>query len=191
MENFHLPQTVGDFSSLVKILEENKPDLIAIDGDTGLGKSTLAKEIITKFRNYSLVSLDKFIRYKNKGYYNISLKKIKNNLASLKNRKIIFEGLMVLKYLKKLKINLKECFLIYIKDRGLDEIWEWENEYGKYYKKDIKKIIMEEEKNLTLINNAVSKDQKYCHLKGLDKQLLIYKYKFRPWEKANIIFLSD
>lgn len=186
-----LPLEIDNIFDLLEKIKEKNPEIIAIDGEDGNGKTTLAEFLAKKLKVFDHVKLDSFIYRKNAGYYNINLKKLKIKIQTLK-KKFIIEGLLILKYLKKLKTLKKtDFFLIYVENNLLKEYKEWEEDWGRYYKKTLKEIINYEEKNTTFINQALNSNNKIYRLKGLRKQILVYKYYFKPWRKADVIFLNS
>jgi len=165
-----------------KILKEC-PRIIGIDGVDGAGKTTFAKRIAK--HSYHRVSIDSYLDKKQDGYFNfLKFEKLKSNLNKLGDNFVIIEGALLLKVLD--IINISPNFLIYMDDN----VWldDWFEDYGgKYCDKKLDEIIAEEEKMVNRVVQATDPGSKEYKMDGFRKEIFEYSFKYKPWNKANII----
>lgn len=170
---------------IIEFLITKKPKIIGIDGKDGTGKSTLAKELSNKL-SYKIICLDNYINKKQGGYFKfINLQDLKNEINLNKNNLLIIEGVMVLKIIQALNISLD--FFIYT----TDGIWlyDWSQEFdGKYSNMSLEEIIIEEEKLVNRVGKAMDSQAKEYKMEGFRKEIFEYTFKYKPWEKANIVY---
>lgn len=144
--------------------ESSEPLIIGIDGICGSGKTTLSRYIITKL-NIETVHLDDLLVEKRDTFvealnYDYLQKKIAHRKKAL-----IIEGCCLLDVL--IKVNISSDILIYCKEISRDtNIWHYGTNFDEYVRS--------------------SQDN---HKPGLEKELLEYHKRMRPWERADVIHL--
>jgi len=178
---------VFNFEEIKKIIIENQYGIIGIDGDDGAGKTELAKKIVSKFNLYHHINLDKYL-IKNKGRYfkEIKFNDLKREIYKLKKerKKLIIEGVLLLKILKKIKIKPDILIYAFRKQYDFDNYFFEQEKFKQIPLKEEIKIREEEMKKLKIVN----KDYK---IKGLDKELITYKKQFNPVGKADLIYIKE
>ena len=165
-------------------IQEKHPRIIGIDGIDGAGKTTFAKKMAEK--SYHRISLDNYLNKKQDGYFDfLKFEKLKSDLNKLGDSFIVIEGTLLLKVLE--VIYAKPDFFIYIDNN----IWldDWLEDYGgKYYGKQLDEIVAEEEKMVNRVVRATDPGSKEYKMDGFRKEVFEYSFKYKPWNKADIIF---
>lgn len=148
-------------------LYKNK-SVIAIDGDTGTGKSNLSYFIGSKLA-IKVINFDDFVSPKQDCYVNAMNLGILRQLISLfyRIKPLVVEGVCLIEILEKL--NIQYDILIYAR-----EVSETTGNWSASYRLDI-----EDENILKRVLNE-------C--RGADVDIVKYHYKYRPFEKADYIY---
>lgn len=125
-----LPQYKEVITALTPVLYDLPGKLIAIDGQSGVGKTTLARYLAWQF-NISLVESDLFL-IPNQGklvYLNDSLKHVITRRLD-KPRPVIVEGVAVLRLLQDLAV--KPNYVIYVSSSDAPESRSLKDEIASY-----------------------------------------------------------
>lgn len=157
--------------------------IIGIDGIDGVGKSTIAEMISTKY-GHTHLNLDDYLEKKKGGYFDyLNLEKIKDDIK--KSQKNIIEGVILQKVLNKLQI--KPDYIIYVADSVL--LSDWSREFdGKYSKMSLDEVIKDAECLTNKISQAINSHSNQYKMRGFHLELYRYMHHYKPWEMANIIF---
>jgi hypothetical protein len=173
VENLDLEITVENREILIERIKELKKSLkrivIGIDGVAGSGKTNLAHYIASELF-IDAIHLDHFLVH-NLGCYLKALNYglLMQQLRFREGRSFIIEGCCLLEVIKVL--NIQANILIYCKEISRDtKIWHYGNNFDEYV-------------------SSHSED----NLSGLDKDILEYHKRVRPWENAhyNYHFFND
>jgi len=67
-------------------------------------------------------------------------------------------------------------------------LYDWVDEYsGKFVGLSFEEIIKLEEESVNLVNNVINPNSKPYKMDSFRIEVYEYLYKFRPWEKADIV----
>jgi len=174
-----------EFNEIVELIKQQQPKVIGIDGKDGTRKSALSKDISTKF-GYKVICLDDYINKKQGGYFNfLDFKSLKKDIHLINDDPYIIEGVMLMKVLDILNIQLDYC--IYT----TDSVWlyDWIEDYdGKYSNLTLEEIIKGVEEDVNKLNKIVNPKAKVYKMTGFRKEIYEYTYNYKPWGKANCIY---
>lgn len=174
-----------EFNEIIKLIKQQNPRVIGIDGKDGTRKSALSKDISTKL-DYKVISLDSYINKKKGGYFNfLNFKCLKKDTHLIGDNPYVIEGVMLFKILNVLNIKLDYC--IYTTDSVW--IYDWTEDYGgKYFNLTLEEIIKSVEEDVNKLNKIINPKEKEYKMKGFRKEIYGYTYQYKPWEKANSIY---
>jgi Cdc6-like AAA superfamily ATPase len=185
-------KSIDDITEISAILSEKQYKYISIDGVDGTGKSTIAG-LLAKKLNYKHINIDDFLEI-NKGYYvkNIRYRDLEETIQKA-GTAIILEGVCVLDVLSQLEI--KPDFMIYIK--RITEYGFWRD--GQLYnvEGDIDEFIEKENRDLYDFSKDMARiegtkfDPNDCNISKLREEIIRYHHKYKPHEKADLIFLNS
>ncbi len=103
-----------------------------------------------------------------------------------KKRPLIIEGVMLMKVMSELKIE--NYYHVYATSNLISD-WE---EYSAYYEKSLEEIIRRDEELTERIEKVVNPTRKTKpKIAGFRKEMYEYTYNFRPFEKANYVYVSN
>ncbi len=179
---------------LCRVLENNGPKIISMDGKDGAGKTDLSKYLAAELNLCHLELDDKYL-IRDKGAY---VKYIKYEILAvdiermIPKQSIIIDGICMLAILEKL--GLKSDLKIYVKKvikiiNG--SIWIDGNDYN--YSQGVDKVLEEKNRQVQLIENmtANSEGRKSIKIdvrKSVSTEILKYHFGFQPDITADIIF---
>ncbi len=179
-------QITREMEHLMDLVSSGNYSVIAIDGNDGVGKSTLADALSKKF-GYKHINLDNFLSKKKGGYLKyLNFKNIEAEVRKRSNKKIVIEGVLMKKVLE--EINVDPDMFIYISDNVW--IYQWSEEYdGEYSKMTFEEIIKDVEDKTNRISRIVDSNPKIYKLNGLQFELYEYAFKCKPWESADLVYV--
>lgn len=176
-----------------KSICQNKIGVISLDGNTGAGKSTLARTICNKMGINHLKLDDERYLHQNKGgclkyiKYEILLNDI-NEMVTSGNIGIV-DSVCILKILGNIKV--RSDLKIYVKK--LSSYGSWKDVSKFDYTRSAAEIIQEElngagilNENVNLVTNTDDADSD--HKNTLRDEIIEYHFEYRPDESADIIF---
>lgn len=136
-----LPEYATVVSALTPILYDLPPKLIAIDGRSGTGKTTLGRYLAWRF-NVSLVEADLFL-IPNQGRLTYQMDALRHVIRSRSRTTVIVESIANLQLLAELKFQAD--FLVYVsskaapESRGLTKIMAaYEKEWAPKERADVR-----------------------------------------------------
>jgi uridine kinase len=173
-----------DTSEILTVLRTREPRVVGIDGGDGSGKSSLAS-LLSRKLGWLNINLDDYVE-KNIGCYmeHIHYDEVRNNFNDA-GKPIIIEGVCLLAVLERLEQHLD--ILIYVKKMG-----------GKWYDEDDCTVSEDD-----FINRKKEEQWKFSEIEAnmygknppsdvmlpeLTEEIIRYHHKFRPYEKADIIY---
>ncbi len=170
---------------IISLIQIKKIKVLGIDGNDGVGKTTLASEIAEKL-GLTHIEVDKYLVKDSNGYLKfLDLEKLKADINKNAGKKIIIEGVMLYAVLEQIDFKVDE--VIYVAKNPF--LYDWLDEYsGKFVGLSFDEIIKLEEESVNLVNNIINPNSKPYKMDGFRLEVYEYSYKFRPWEKADIIF---
>ncbi len=168
-------------------LVELRPPIIAIDGEDGVGKSTIISPSIADDLNAVIFSVDNYLNKKKDGYKaHINCEKLKQEIIrTKKSRHIIVEGVMISLILKKLELT--PDYYIYVCNQGWRD--EWLGENGNY-SKNFEDVVLNIENEVNVISKSINPTTKYT-LGDLRKEIYEYTYSENPFKKAQFVLIVD
>lgn len=179
-----------EIESKQQILDELvklKPSIIAIDGEDGVGKTTIISSMIALALNASTFSTDDYLDKKKDGYVAfVDYEKLKQEITQVgKPRPVIIEGMMTLLVLEKLELT--PDYFIYV----CSQMWydEWLGDNGNY-SKSFEEVVSEIEKRVSIVNKVVNPISKWT-LRGFRKEVYRYTYDQNPFEKARAVLIMN
>ncbi len=174
-------------NDILQKIKTTNPRIVGIDGDDGIGKTSLAKDI-EKF-GYKRISLDDFLRKKSGGYFKfVDFETLERTIKQSSNEQIVIEGVLMRKILEKLPLTVS--YFVYM----ADSVWayDWLEEYqGKYYNLPLNEIIKNVEGEVSRLNKVLNPDSKPYRMDGFRREIYEYSYEYKPWESADIILRKD
>lgn len=179
----------SDISEIVRTLEATKFRLIGIDGVDGSGKSALAKALSGELGNIH-VNLDDYLD-KNRGQFVSCVKydEVRRQLDDAKES-IIIEGVCLLAVIENLEQDLD--ILIYVK--RVSDYGSWRDEVDCDVTEDIDEFVRKKkEEHRKFVRLEADIEGKPVDPNDLDfpqlaEEVIRYHNRFRPHEKADIIF---
>jgi hypothetical protein len=150
--------------------------IIAIDGDSGVGKTTLAKYLRDEL-HCRLISLDSHIQSNQNSFINsFDINKLSKSIKDTINDKVIIEGVCLLHFLSLIEIGYD--VLVYCRHISAFN--------GEWYDSISLNIDNPDEYQVEI--NKIKQDIKRLNLSNLKLEIIEYHYKYRPYEKCNYIF---
>ncbi len=181
-------QKTAEAYEILRVLSTKQPRLVGVDGVDGSGKSWLAT-LLSKELGWAHIDLDDHIENNMGGYAeHVHCDEVQNILNNT-NGSVIIEGVCLLHVFERLQRHLD--FLIYVKRVA---------HYGRWY--DEEDCIVSEDID-DFINNKKGKLRKFAeadaYMNGeepptdvefpaLDEEIIRYHYKYRPQDKADIVY---
>ena len=162
-------QETSKISEIVTSLKTTKPCLIGIDGMDGAGKSTLAKDLSCQL-GYAHINLDDYLE-KNRGQFveYVEYDQVKGEIDKAK-KPVIIEGVCLLAVIENLSDSLD--ILIYVKRVS---------DYGMWYDKEDCEVDED-------IDEFIIRKKSGGSIPALTEEIIRYHYKYKPYEKAGIIY---
>lgn len=154
-------------------LRRARPRLIAIDGNTGAGKSKLARSL-GKRLSTPVIHLDDLLR-KRQGTYLRALRLSRLRTLIARSLSIIVEGVCLLKALDRLR--LKPDFIIYV--RRVNR--------GRWLDEDELVPVNELEAHLAGLRGEVRMFGGSGDL-GISEEIIRYHSEYRPHAKAHVVY---
>ncbi len=169
---------VETVKELAALLKDNGHHRVGIDGHTGCGKTTLAKEL-SKSLGLDLLSIDDYLD-RNQGSFcdQVKFKDLKT-AYDIKSGCIV-EGVCLLQVLEAAQLDIDA--LIYVK-RMQNGIWADESEC-EVNLENVDQILEEVGKKVKLINSE-------ANLPPLVEEIIRYHASHRPLERADFLYLIN
>ena len=171
---------IHNIQEFITAISKEKHNIIAVDGDTGVQKSTHFAPLIAKAMNARVISLDDYLdeRVENGellGMYLIDKEKLKKDLEiRLAKGKVVIEGILVTTILE--RIGYTHYIHVYIEPEHIR--MSWDKLHGAFASKNFTEIVSLIEKNMQLIKPS-------SKVTGMRWQVLNYHFEKRPFENAD------
>lgn len=172
-------------------METRGARVLAIDGIDGSGKTTLSEALAPKF-GCAVLHLDNFVEKKMGGFLDyIDYKKLSAEIQTANGDFdcVVIEGVCVLEVLD--QIQVKPDLHIYIKEMTMGFGWHKKSHIYGDAESSEEKIALEEERN-RLWSEMETTRETATHddhaISGLRQDIIKYHWRFRPDEKADIVF---
>lgn len=177
----------AEVNDVLQKIKETTPNIVGIDGNDGVGKTSLAKGI--EKLGYKRISLDDFLKKKSGEYFKfIDFETLRKTIKKFSNKLIVIESVLLRKILEKL--SLTPSYFVYM----TNSVWvyDWLEEYqGKYYGLTLNEIIKNVEQDVDRLKRVLNPNSKPYKMDGLRREIYEYSYEYRPWEKADVILRKN
>lgn len=172
---------------LAVCLQEGGYRRVGIDGFTGCGKSTLAKELSTSL-GLDLLSIDDYLN-QNQGSYFDQLKLEDLQRAYRQHLGCILEGVCLLKVLEAAQLEIDA--IVYVK-RMQHGIWTDESECD-VNPENVDHSLGEVERLVTLSSTweVDNSGESRAGLPHLVEEIIRYHASYRPFERADFVYLRS
>lgn len=169
-----MPEEIDNFKSLISKIEAYKPQVITIDGLNGVGKTTLADDLKKILGHHvEVINLDHFLK-EDLGIFKLKMNLLRNKFKEILNSSreniVIIEGVLMRDVMEKLRsvtnnrVSDSEIYYIYYMKKG-----HVRGNFDSFY---------EAKKVSDLVEDIL-----------LRKQLFCYHQRFRPCERADVIYV--
>lgn len=173
-----------EIKQIIDELIKLKPSIILIDGEDGVGKTTIISPMIVSILKARTFSVDNYLNAPKDGYLDfIDCEKLKKDILSEKTVPIIIEGVMSMLIMEKL--GLKPDYSVYV----CSQIWydDWMSDNGNY-SKSFNDVVSQTEEKINIIHNAINPNSKWT-LSGLRREIFKFTYDNKPFERASSVLI--
>lgn len=171
---------ISEIQTLADEIKNLNKKITVIDGEDGLGKSTVIAPIIAEACQAHIVHLDDYL-IKKQGTYKLKLDKLLTDINDkIKTEAVVIEGIMPIRILE--KINITPDIYVYVE--GSSARMNWGKEYGYYLGKTLNEIFDYVESQMQRITPS-------SKLNTFRKGLIEYHYNYRPFESADYKIVTD